>query len=35
MRRNTRHNLPTEINEVIGLRAALVRKINHRSKTHE
>lgn len=35
MRRNTRHNLPPEINEVIGLRAALVRKINHRSKRHE
>lgn len=35
MRRNTRHNLPRELNEVIGLRAALVRKINHRTKTHE
>ncbi len=35
MRRNTRHNLPKELNEVIGLRAALVRKINHRTKTHE
>jgi hypothetical protein len=35
MRRNTRHNLPKELNEVIGLRAALVRKINHRTKDHE
>ena len=35
MRRNTRHNLPKELNEVIGLRAALVRKINHRTKAHE
>jgi len=32
MRRNTRHNLPPEINQVISLRAALVRKINNRSK---
>lgn len=31
MRRNTRHNLPKEINEVIALRAALVRKINKRT----
>lgn len=35
MRRNTRHNLPPEINRAIGLRAALIRKINHRSKPHE
>lgn len=35
MRRNTRHNLPPEINEVIGLRAALVRKINKRTKSKE
>ena len=32
MRRNTRHNLPKELNEVIMLRAALIRKINHRTK---
>lgn len=35
MRRNTRHNLPRELNEVIGLRAALIRKINHRTKKNE
>jgi hypothetical protein len=34
MRRNTRHNLPKEINEVIQLRAVLTRHINKRSK-HE
>lgn len=35
MRRNTRHNLPKELNDVIGLRAALVRKINNRMKANE
>lgn len=35
MRRNTRHNLPKEINEVIQLRAVLTRHINKRSKNHE
>lgn len=35
MRRNTRHNLPPELNELIGLRAALVRKINNRTKEAE
>lgn len=35
MRRNTRHNLPPDLNQVISLRAALVRKINNRSKRHE
>lgn len=32
MRRNTRHRLPPEINELISLRAALVRKVNRREK---
>jgi hypothetical protein len=35
MRRNTRHNLPPELNQLIGLRAALVRKINNRTKDAE
>jgi hypothetical protein len=35
MRRNTRHNLPPELNELISLRAALVRKINNRTKDAE
>lgn len=35
MKRNTRHNLPKEINEVIQLRAVLTRQINKRSKGHE
>lgn len=35
MHRNTRHNLPPEINEVIHLRAVLTRQINKRSKQHE
>lgn len=35
MKRNTRHNLPKEINEVIQLRAVLTRHINKRSKAHE
>lgn len=34
MRRNTRHNLPPELNEVIQLRAVLTRHINNRSKQH-
>lgn len=32
MRRNTRHNLPPELNEVIQLRAVLTRHINKRTK---
>jgi hypothetical protein len=32
MKRNTRHNLPAELNEVIQLRAVLTRQINKRSK---
>jgi hypothetical protein len=32
MRRNTRHNLPPEVNQCIQLRIALLRKINHRMK---
>ncbi|MGZ7030180.1 MAG: hypothetical protein ACXVG9_12715 [Terriglobales bacterium] len=32
MKRNTRHNLPPELNEVIQLRAVLTRQINKRSK---
>ena len=35
MRRNARHNLPKEINEVIQLRAVLSRHINKRSKANE
>jgi len=35
MKRNTRHNLPKEINEVIHLRAVLTRHINKRSKSNE
>jgi hypothetical protein len=35
MKRNTRHNLPPEVNEVIQLRAVLTRHINKRSKDHE
>jgi hypothetical protein len=35
MLRNTRHNLPKPLNDIIGLRAALVRKINHRTKANE
>ena len=34
MKRNTRHNLPPELNEVIQLRAVLTRQINKRMK-HE
>lgn len=34
MRRNTRHNLPKEINELVQLRAVLTRQINKRIK-HE
>jgi hypothetical protein len=33
MRRNTRHNLPKELSEVMQLRGALTRMINKRSKT--
>ncbi|WP_273036802.1 HNH endonuclease [Massilia timonae] len=35
MKRNTRHNLPPELNEVIQLRAVLTRQINKRMKNHE
>jgi hypothetical protein len=35
MRRNTRHRLPKEINEVIQLKAVLTRHINKRSKGNE
>jgi hypothetical protein len=35
MARNTVHNLPPEIVEVIQLRGALVRQINRRSRAHE
>lgn len=34
MKRNTRHNLPPELNEVVQLRAVLTRQINKRSKQH-
>lgn len=34
MRRNTRHNLPPELNEVVQLRAVLTRQINKRRKSH-
>lgn len=35
MQRNTRHNLPPEINSLISLKARLTRVINERSKAHE
>lgn len=35
MKRNTRHNLPPELNEVIQLRAVLTRHIKKRMKNHE
>lgn len=35
MRRNTRHNLPPELNALIQLRGALNRKINNRTRRHE
>jgi hypothetical protein len=35
MKRNTRHNLPKELNELISLQAALTRQINKRSPNHE
>lgn len=35
MKRNTRHNLPPELNEVVQLRALLTRQINKRMKNHE
>lgn len=34
MLRNTRHNLPPELNEVVQLRAVLTRQINKRTKQH-
>lgn len=34
MQRNTRHNLPPELNEVVQLRAVLTRQINKRIKQH-
>ena len=34
MKRNTRHNLPKELNQLISLQAALTRQINKRSKTN-
>lgn len=35
MRRNTRHNLPPEINSLIAVKARLTRVINEREKRHE
>lgn len=35
MRRNTRHNLPPELNDLVQLRGALNRKINNRSRRRE
>ena len=35
MKRNTRHNLPPELNEVVQLRSVLTRQINKRMKNHE
>jgi len=35
MKRNTVHNLPKELAELVQLRGALLRKINHRTKHHE
>ena len=35
MRRNTRHNLPPEINALIAVKARLTRVINEREKRHE
>lgn len=36
MKRNTRHNLPPELNEIIALKAVLTRQINKRTKqNHE
>lgn len=35
MKRNTRHNLPPELNEVIQLRAVLTRQINKRAKNEQ
>ena len=34
MKRNTRHNLPPELNEVVQLRSVLTRQINKRMKNH-
>jgi len=35
MRRNTRHNLPPELNALISTKARLTRLINERDKNHE
>lgn len=35
MRRNTRHNYPKEINELIGLQAQITRQINKREKNEQ
>lgn len=35
MRRNSRHNLPPELNALIAVKARLTRVINERSKAHE
>jgi len=35
MRRNTRHNLPPELNALIAVKARLTRVINEREKRHE
>jgi len=35
MRRNTRHNLPKELSDLIQLRGALSRAINHRTKNEQ
>lgn len=35
MKRNSVHNLPKELAELVQLRGALLRKINHRTKYHE
>jgi hypothetical protein len=34
MKRNTRHNLPPELNEVVQLRSVLTRQINKRMKSY-
>jgi hypothetical protein len=35
MRRNSRHNLPAEVNQLIMARAVLVRAINRKERNHE
>jgi hypothetical protein len=35
MRRNTHHNLPPEVSQLIQLRGALNRKIRNRTKAHD